>query len=313
MSPRGVAIAFVLTGLVVPLTTLDASSAAAAPASVPTTSYYENSASAKSLLAQGQAAGQAGMQGIVILDFGRPASNGTSDGTLDFAHNFVSFAAIRTGVENYVMGYYQDAPANTKLDVAVGTNDSCGLYQHCGSMVCGCPYEPSNYFTWGQELAYNVKQLGAWSAQTAASNRFTDTVHVVAGDDAEPAFDPGFDNTKYVMQGFSQAVGGSYPPMVDYGSAEPGFWSADQLLEVANGFAPNVAVPEIYNASQIAQWAALVAYAKARYGEVVTLFGVMTTTAGTEPAQNAAAQLLAAAAPVTGQGTISWVSRIGPS
>ena len=101
--------------------------------------------------------------------------------------------------------------------------------------------------------------------------------------------------------------------MVDYGSADPGFWTADQLLEVANGFAPNVAMPEIYNASQIAQWAALVSYAKARYGEVVTLFGVMTTTGGTEPPQNAAAQMLAAIAPVTGQSTITWVSRIGPS
>jgi hypothetical protein len=244
------------------------------------------------------------------LDFGRPASDGTSDGTLDFARNFLSFAAISAGVENYLMGYYNDAPASTTLDIAVGTNDSCGVDQPCGAIVCGCPEEPDSYVTWGQELAYTVEQLGAWSAQVAAENGFTDTVRVVAADDAEPAFDPGYYNTYYLMQGYAQAVGGSYPPMVDYGSADPGIWSDDQLLQVANGFSPNVAMPEVYNSSQIAEWAALVAYAKATYGEDVTLFGAMTQAGSADPPQDTAAQMLGAVAPITGQDNISWVSAI---
>jgi hypothetical protein len=243
-----------------------------------------------------------------MLDFGRPASDGTSDGTVDFSRNFLSFAAIRAGVQSYIMGYYDSAPAGTTLDVAVGTNDSCGMYQPCGATECGCPYEPDNYVIWGQELAATVEQLRAWAADVASSNGFTDVVRVVAGDDAEPAFDPGFNNTYYVMQGYARAVHGSSPPMVDYGSADPGIWSNDQLLQVANGFPPNVAMPEVYNASQIGEWAALATYAKNRYGERLTLFGVLTQAASANSLQSTVAQALDAVAQINGQTSISWVS-----
>jgi hypothetical protein len=306
--PRRVAVALVLaSSLLVPLSSVAVAGAAAA---APTTSYYEQSASASALYLQGEAAGQAGTQGIVILDFGRPAFDGTSYGTLGFARTFLSFAAISKGVENYIMGYYNDAPSNATIDVAVGTNDSCGMYQPCGAIVCGCPDEPNNYITWGQEFAGTVEQLGAWSAEFGSANGYTDTVRVVAGDDAEPAFDPGFNNTYFVMKGYAQAVGGTYPPMVDYGSADPGIWSEDQLLQIANGFSPNVAMPEIYNSAQVEEWAALVAYAKAHYGEIVTIFGVLTEAAGTDLPQNALVQTLGAVSPITGQHNIPWVSTI---
>lgn len=208
------------------------------------------------------------------------------------------------------MGYYLYAPDSTKLDVAVGTNDSCGVGQPCGGGVCGCPDEPSSYLTWGQELAATVEQLGEWAGGVASTNAFTDTVHVVAGDDAEPAFDPGYDNTDAVMRGYAQAVGGSYPPMIDYGSADPGIWSNAQLLQIANGYSPNVAVPEMYTSAQIGEWAALVNYAKSTYGEDVTLYGVMTSSAGSESPQGAVSQTLHAVASITGQGSIGWVSSI---
>jgi hypothetical protein len=296
----------VLTTGIVPLASVDA----AASVATPTISYYEDSASVVALQGQGDMAGQSGMQGLVILDFGRPASDGTNDGTLDFSYGVVSFADIAAGVKSYVMGYYDSAPADTTLDVVVGTNDSCGLYQPCGAVVCGCPDEPANYVTWGQEFALMVEQLNAWSAQVASSNAFTDTVHVWAGDDAEPAFDPGFNNTNLVMQGYARTVGGSYPPMVDYGSVDPGIWTDDQLLQIANGYSPNVAMPEMYTPAQIAEWASLVSYAKSRYGEDVTLYGVMTVVGDTEPPQNAAADTLASVAPITGQSSMRWVSTI---
>ena len=291
------------------LSPLASGRAAATTPGTPTTSYYEASASTSNLFLQGEEAGSSGAQGLVILDFGRPASDGTDAGTFDYARNFVSFASITAGVESYVMGYYDYAPADTTLDVAIGTNDSCGVDQPCGAIVCGCPDEPANYITWGQQLAYTVKRLDAWTADIASSNGFTDTVRVVAGDDAEPAFDPGYNNTYYVMRGYAQVVGGSYPPMVDYGSADPGIWSDDQLLQVANGFAPNVAMPEVYNPSQLGEWSALVAYAKA-HGENVTLFGLMTGPPGPGGTQDTVAQTLAAVGPVTGQSAIRWVSTI---
>jgi hypothetical protein len=297
-----------LAALLVPLS----GARPAAAAATPTISYYEQGAWGQALYFQGEQAGQTGAQGLVILDFGRPASDGTSDGTDSFAGSFLSFADISQGVQNYLMGYFNYAPADTTLDVAVGTNDSCGVGQPCGGIVCGCPDEPASYLTWGQELAGVVQQLDAWSAAFASQNGYSDTVQVVAGDDAEPAFDPGYDNTYDVMQGYAASVGGSYPPMVDYGSAEPGIWSEDQLLQIANGFAPNVAVPEIYDSSQIAEWADLVSYARASYGEDVTLFGVLTDAAGTEPPQSAMDQTLSAVSAITGQGSMEWVSAITP-
>jgi hypothetical protein len=150
--PRLVVLTLVLASGLIPFTSVDA----AASIATPTTSYYETSASPAVLGSQGQASGRSGTQGLVVLDFGRPASDGTSDGTLDFAYHLVSFAAIASGVESYVMSYYNAAPAHTRLDVVVGTNDSCGLHQPCGSVVCGCPDEPSSYIAWGHEFAAMV-------------------------------------------------------------------------------------------------------------------------------------------------------------
>jgi hypothetical protein len=308
-----VAFVQVLTSvLVVPLTHVPAAVGAAVAAAAATTSYYEQGASSSELYLQGETAGRAGSSGLVVLDFGRPASDGTNDGTDGYASHFLSFAAITNAVENYITGYYAYAPAYRTLDVAVGTNNSCGLYQPCGAIVCGCPDEPANYITWGRELASTVEKLGAWSRQYASNNSFTDTVRVVAADDVEPAFDPGYSNTYDVMQGYAQAVGGSSPPMVDYGSADPGFWSEDQLLQVADSFPPNVAMPEIYDASQIGDWANLVSYAKAQYGKSVRVFGVMTAAAGTVSTHDAVAQTLRALAPITGQDNVAWLSAITP-
>jgi hypothetical protein len=284
-------------------------SAAAAGVVSATTSYYEADASATNLYLQGEQAGLAADQGIVILDFGRPASDGTSDGTMDFGQNFLSFADITAGVQSYIEGYYNYAPADTTIDVAVGTNDSCGMYQPCGTVVCGCPDEPANYITWGQELATTVEQLGSWSAQYGSANGFTDTVRVDAGDDAEPAFDPGYYNTYDLMEGYAQTVGGSFPPMVDYGSADPGFWSEGQLLQVANGFSPNVAMPQIYTPDQVGQWASLVSYAGAQ-GVDMSIWGVLTSPAGTVASADAIVQTLDAVGSISGQNVISWASAI---
>ena len=98
--------------------------------------------------------------------------------------------------------------------------------------------------------------------------------------------------------------------MVDYGSADPGFWTEDQLLQIANGFAPNVAIPEIYSADQVNQWANLVAYASASHSENVTIFGVLTTAGGTVASPDAVTQMLGAVAGISGQSSIPWVSAI---
>jgi hypothetical protein len=69
-------------------------------------------------------------------------------------------------------------------------------------------------------------------------------------------------------------------------------------------------MPEIYSPDQISQWANLVAYANATHNEAVTIYGVLTTAAGTVTSPDAVSQMLGALAGVSGQSSIPWVSAI---
>ena len=281
--------------------------AAAMPAT--TTSHYEATVDPAALNAQGRAAGRAGTQGLVILDFGRPAVSGSTSGTMDFNGGFVSLDSIVAATASYVQGYFATAPANLRLDVAIGTNNSCGTGQPCGGIVCGCRFEPPSFAAWGARQAAVVEQAQSEATSLRSRSGFTDVVTVVAGDDAEPAFDPGYQNTYDLLAGYANAVGGFQPAMIDYGSAERGFWSSDQLLQIADGFRPNLAVPEVYFHSQVSSWASLASYAKAR-GRVLTVFGVLTNAPNGASPQTGYGSLLSAIQPITGQAAIRWTSNI---
>jgi hypothetical protein len=277
-----------------------------------TTSYYERNGNPLVLYRQGEKAGRSAAQGIVVLDFGRPADDGASYGTMGFAGPFIPFTSITRGVENYIRGYFRFAPSYTTLDVAVGTNNSCGTGQPCwaGTAPCGCSDEPSNFAVWGSQLALTVMKIDVWATDLKARDGYTDNVHVVAADDAEPAYDPGYTNTYDLLEGYARTVGGPVPAMVDYGSAEPDYWTERQLLQVAYGFRPDVPMPQVYYPSEAANWGTLLRYAKVRRGEVVTIFGVLTEGPGTNGPQAAYSDMLRAVAKVTGQRSIPWVSTI---
>ncbi len=280
-----------------------------------TTSYYENDASSGVLYRQGAQAGRSGAAGIVILDFGRPAQSGAVTGTMSFRGTFIPLAAVAVGVESYVRAYYHYAPSHTTLDVAVGTNNSCGPGQPCGATTCGCSDEPDALGLWGAQFAYTVEEIGAWARNFRARNGFTDDVRIIAADDAEPAYDPGFTNTYEMLKGYADAVGGTRPAMVDIGSAEGTYWTEKELFQVAYGLPPDVPMPQVYYPGQAGQWAALLSYAKSRLGKRVTVFGLLTkdpsnndpATVGPASAYVALVNLLAR---VTGQSSIPWVSTI---
>jgi hypothetical protein len=286
-----------------------ASYAAVAPSQ--TSSYYEGSANPSHLYLQGEQAGSSSAQGIVILDFGRPAVANGVYGTFGFGNVLIPFSSIAAGVESYIKGYYRLAPRYTALNVAVGTNNSCGTGQPCGpsQVICGCPDEPSDFTAWGQQFAYTVEEIGAWTNAFKARERFTDDVRVVAADDIEPAYDPAYLNTYDLLRGYADAVGGYFPPLVDYGSADANVWTDDELLQVAYGFAPDVPMPEIYYSPDAAEWAALLSYAKAVSGRSREIYGVLTA-AGTSSPEVAYIEMLDALAPITNQHSIPWLSTI---
>jgi hypothetical protein len=286
---------------------LAATAGAATPA--PTTSHYEANASVAALLGQGQEAGKAGSQGLVILDFGRPAAEGPVSGTMDFDNLFVSLATIGASVTSYIRGYFATAPSYLHLDVAIGTNNSCGTGQPCGAVVCGCTFEPPSFEAWGVALATEVEQVQSQAQSIKAHSGYTDTVTVMAGDDVEPAFDPSYQNTHDLLAGYQNEVGGFTPAMVDFGSADPGFWSDAQLLQVADGFRPDLAVPEIYSAVDASLWGSLASYARA-HGRELSVFGVLTAAPAGNSPQVGYSSLIAALQPITGQGSLRWPSNI---
>ena len=284
--------------------------AAAAPSQ--TRSYYEGSANSAALYNQGEQAGRSGAEGIVILDFGRPALGNSVYGTMGYGNVLIPFASIEAAVESYVKGYYRTAPPYTMLNVAVGTNNSCGTGQPCGPdvVICGCPDEPPNFTLWGQQFAVAVEQIGAWTSSFKAREGYTDDVRVVAADDIEPAFDPEYLNTYDLLKGYAEGVGGFFPPLVDYGSADANVWTDDQLLQVAYGFAPDVPMPEIYYSPDAAEWAALLSYAKAISGRSREIYGVLTEVPGSSSPEAAYVEMLNTLAPVTNQRSIPWLSTI---
>jgi len=299
-----------LLGLVLAADTSLPSAAAGVTSMPPTTvSHYEATADPSTLVAQGRAAGETGASGLAILDFGRPAVDGSTSGTVDFGGTFISLSEIVTATLDYVRGYFASAPPALRLAVAIGTNNSCGSGQPCGTTVCGCQFEPSSFATWGAQLAATVEHTQSAVNYLRERSGYSDLVAVVAGDDAEPAFDPGFQNTHDLLAGYAHAVGGFQPAMVDFGSAEPGFWSNGQLLQVADGFGPDVAVPEAYSGPEVSSWAALVSYAESR-GRVITVFGVLANTADGYSPRAGYASLLDAIRPITGQSSIRWSSDI---
>jgi len=276
-----------------------------------TVSQYETGASAATLFAQGAWAGVVGSQGLVILDFGRPAAEGSTLGMVTHSDTFAGLPQVATAVESYIDGYFQDAPDDTHLYVAVGTNNSCGSGQPCGSTTCGCSLEPSSYSAWGAALASTVESVQGWASTLKQQWSYTDTVTVVAGDDIEPAYDPGYQNTYNLLAGYAAAVGGYEPAMVDYGSAEPGYWSEPQLLQVANGFEPDVVVPQLYYPAFVDEWASLASFAE-NLGQAVTVFGVLTDSSTGNTSATSYQSMLNALAPITGQSSIRWTSTIGP-
>jgi len=302
IAARGAGIAIAVVSAFVVTAPLAAPAGGLTSAPTATVSYYEANAEPSTLASQGTSAGASGDQGLVILDFGRPAVSGSVAGTMDFDGSFVSLAAIVNGTMAFIQAYLATAPPDFQLHVAIGTNDSCGTGQPCGDGVCGCQNEPTSYAAWGAQQS----QTDALTLQQGD----TDVVRVVAGDDAEPAFDPGYQNTYDLLAGYADAVGGFQPAMIDYGSAEPGYWSMSQLLQVVNGFGPDVAVPEVYSTAGADSWAALLSYA-ANEGQSVEVFGVLTNDSSGDSPQEAYGSLLNAIEPITGQSAVGWASTIG--
>jgi hypothetical protein len=281
-----------------------------------TVSRYESTADPAALGAQGVADGSAGLSGVAILDFGRPAESGGVPATLDFSSHLDSLSSLVPAVEAYADGYRRAAPKGASMTVLLGTNDSCGTGQPCGEGTCGCVNEPADFVTWGQAWGQAVAQIGTYLSASAAT--YVGMATAGGGDDAEPAYDPAFTNTYDVVAGYDEVTD---QPLIDYGSIDGGpvangFWTPEQMYLVANGLRPDAALPEIYHPGMADQWAALSHWAVANAGGRMAFAGVLTQAPdGYSPAEGAAAlhTALATDFPDTAQPAWAWSSNMEPA
>ena len=232
-----------------------------------TISLYERTTARSVFRAQGCGAARRGATGVVILDFGKPAYNGHTYGTILFSGAFAGNKDITHAMGAYATGYVRCLPkgSHDRISLARGTSN----------------YHPS---------VPSVYQAGRrWARETMKLQRalhaanFDAHVTAAAADDVEPAWDPSFWRTHDFYRGYADSRVGF--ALYNYGSLDggilTGYWNAHQAFYVTGGMRYARAIPEIYNQTMAREWAALAQVAQHRYHRPVKFAGVMTErTAG---------------------------------
>ena len=226
-----------------------------------TLSIYEHRAKRSVLFAQGCSAARRHENGVVVLDFGKPAFEHGGYGTIVFSGRFATNHKITAAMLGYARGYVSCLPetSTASFELARGTSN-----YH--------PAVPRAYEA-GVRWARETNKLG----RELARHGLDAHVEAAAADDAEPAWDPSFLKTGHFFHGFRAAVHGH--TLFDYGSLDGGvgaIWSARQAWYVAGGIRHTKALPEIYNSAMAREWAELARIARGRYHRAVHFAGVMT-------------------------------------
>ena len=228
---------------------------------ITTLSIYEHSAQPWILSAQGCRAARRHENGVVVLDFGKPAFHHGGYGTTLFSGRFAPNHKITRAMGSYASGYARCLPSGSTAYIALARGTS---NYH--------PAVPSAYAA-GVRWARETNALG----HRLERKGLADHVEAAAADDAEPAWDRDFRKTREFFHGFRAAVHGH--TLYDYGSLDGGIgavWSARQAWYVAGGLRHTEALPEIYNYAMAREWADLARIARARYHLAVHFAGVMT-------------------------------------
>jgi hypothetical protein len=238
------------------------------PAHSTTMSLYERDASPARLAGQGCDAARRHESGVVVLDFGKPSWAGRrlGYGTIDFSSRFLTNRAITMGMLGWARGYVGCLQRHSKAFVTLARGTS---NYH--------PYVPSVYGA-GKRWAGSVLAL----ARKLRRHGYDAHVRSAAADDAEPAWDRQFTQTRLFIRGFRRHAHGHM--LYDYGSLDGGvgsIWSAKQMMYVLGGAGRTAVLPEIYYASLAREWAQMAYVAHRWFHRRVNFAGVMTQGSST--------------------------------
>ena len=235
--------------------------AASRPNRTTTLSLYERDAAPSRLASQGCAAARRGESGVVVLDFGKPAYGYHAYGTIDFSDRFIANHEITMGMLGWARGYVRCLPRHSPAFVTLARGTSNYHLSVPSAKVAG------------KRWAGAVLALGRKLRRHGLSSH----VASAAADDAEPAWDRHFRQTRLFIHGFRKWAHSR--TLYDYGSLDGGvgsIWSARQMMYVIGGARHTAVIPEIYYESQAKEWAELAYVAHRWFHRRMHFAGVMT-------------------------------------
>jgi len=187
--------------------------------------------------------GNAGLSGVVVLDFGQPWIQNGAYGSIIFAPSlpFASITNITAAAEAYLDGFYACSGRGPQLRLAVGTSN----YKNTTGFV-----NANHGAAWGQmvnTLASYITSKGYGSQEFARG-----------ANDMEPSWNT-TTQTRAWVDGYNSAT---TLPLYNYGSADgcPPYgscnngWTQGDLWYVSYGAADSYPLPEIYFQSMANEW-----------------------------------------------------------
>ena len=273
-----------------------------------TVSYYQQSVNQGVTQRQGCQSRLRGEQGIVILDYGKPASSSTEIlGTspvkpapelgLPLPPAFVSIAEIEAAAQAFVDGYYQVQSCTGVQSSGSTTRTQADLVIALGTTNAPLngSSNPALSFNHGAAWADMVLRLNNYIAQRSYKGVRFDGAY-----DAEPRWAEFTGKTStlnwargfasrdvYFVNGQPYSHGVSY---YNFGSIDGGprdnSWlgqgsnkNLDFVYELSRGVAVARSIPQVYNAAYAKEWYQLRIYSRVRKGRPVVLSGTLTECA----------------------------------
>ncbi len=241
-----------------------------------TTSRYISTVDPAHHYAMGCAAGQADERGTVILAFGQPWVQEGVYGVIYYrrpGYPFASTQVIAEAAKGFLRGYWECAPPDATLKVAIGTNNYRGATQQLDT-------SRAHGQAWGQMIG----QLHAW-LQAEAPPDVQDRLAVFGGNDIEMSWNtPAL--TKAWVEGYVQATS---RPFINFGTCDGcpttgnptrqpnNGWTVEDVWQV-NGPAYVIPFPEIYlrNGVNADQWYRMSLYGALNKGSKLNFGGLLT-------------------------------------
>ena len=203
-----------------------------------TTSYYESTTDSGTLYSQGCGAGH-GPSGVVVLDFGEPWYADGQYGTINFANSFITDTAILHAAANFALGVWQCSTSPHTTTVAIGTSNYGGNVKYASGE------------SWG-DMVGSVENY-------ITSNNYTSRVGADGAIDAETEWNSASATYNFV-DGYNHGIK-NQRWMWDYGDDTPGYWSDEQVWNIAYGEGDERPLPEIYYSADATDWLAVAEWA----------------------------------------------------